>query len=50
MEITDRIRLQMSSSVGYNCTLPSEASLYKEYDELQAVTAFSLKRKGGGRG
>lgn len=44
MEITDRIRLQMSSSVAHNCTLPSEASLYKEYDELQAATASSLKR------
>lgn len=46
MEIIDRIRLQMSSSVEYNCALPLEASLY----ELQAVTAYSLKRKGGGRG
>lgn len=50
MEIIDRIRLQMSSNIGCNCTLPLEASLYKEYDEPQAVTAYSLKRKGGGRG
>lgn len=44
MEIIDRIRLQMSSSAGYNCTLPLEASLYKQCDELQAVTVYSLKR------
>lgn len=50
MEIIDRIRLQISSSVGYSCTLPLEASLYTECDESQAVTAYSLERKGGGRG
>lgn len=49
MEIIDGIRLQMSSRVGCDCTLPLEASLYKKY-ESQAVTAYSLKRKGGGRG